>query len=97
MAKPLAVTLRIALDMSHGSREAYRVLYTIRDEEKGEATPYPIHGQEALRAVLDQCALSPQDIDLVLTRVQSEISYVLDLGHMDTTTAERVLLSASGW
>ncbi len=92
MESPVTATLHVSLKTSH----LYRVLYTVSDASGGAATPYHMHGQETLRACLTALALPAHDLDLVMTRVESGISYVLDLGHLDKAKVEKLLLRYAG-
>ena len=92
MATPIAATLHVALQTA----QVYRVLYTISDEGGGAATPYSLHGQATLRACLKALAIPANDIDMIMTRVESGISYVLDLGHLDKAKVEKLLLRYAG-
>src|SRR5215467_12419181 len=92
MPTPVAATLHVSLE----SAQVYRVLYTVNDASGGSATPYGIHGQETLRELLTQCEIAPDTIDVIITRVDSGMSYVLDLGHLDKATVASVLLRYAG-
>jgi len=92
MESPVAATLHVSLQTAH----VYRVLYTVNDARGGAATPYSMHGQETLRAFLTHCAIAPDTIDVIITRVESGMSYVLDLGALDKDKVARLLRRYAG-
>jgi len=92
MPSPVAATLHVSLQTA----QVYRVLYTVSDRRGGSATVYRIHGQARLREVLTQCAIAPLEIDRLLTRLEAAMSYVLDLGHLDTADVARLLQHYAG-
>jgi hypothetical protein len=92
MPSPGTATLHVSLQTA----QVYRVLYPVSDRKGGSATVYSIHGQERLREVLTQCAIAPLEIDRLLTRLESAMSYVLDLGHLDTAHVARLLRRYAG-
>jgi hypothetical protein len=55
-----------------------------------------MQGQEMLRAFLRHCELASDTIDVILTRVESGMSYVVDLGHMDKDHVTSFLLRSTG-
>ena len=90
MESPITATLHISLVTS----QLYRVLYTVSNGSGGAATPYSIDGQAPMKAFLRQCGLNTAEIDMIITRVESGMSYVLDIGHLDKATVASVLLRA---
>ena len=92
MSTLIGATLYIALETA----QVYRVLYTVSDSRGGSVTLYSIRGQETLREALTQCEIAPPEVDRLLTRLESAMSYVLDLGHLDTAQVARILLRHAG-
>jgi hypothetical protein len=93
MARHIAATLTIALKRPRG----YQVVYILRYAEAAEAAAASTilrHAQ--LRAFLQHCALTPQAIDQLLTRVHAGSREVLDIGQMEYDHVERLLQRYAG-
>ena len=77
------------LHMTRETSATYRVLYR-RHYEPGDAvTPWCLHGRDTLRVFLQQFEIEWK-VDIILTRVEAGISYVLDLGYVDEERVARV-------
>ena len=85
MDMPVAAELRITRETS----AIYHVLYLRHYEPGGAATPWCLHGRDTLRVFLQQFEVAWK-IDIILTRVEAGISYVLDLGYVDEERVARV-------
>jgi len=77
------------LHMTHETSTTYRVLYLRHYEPGGATTPWCLHGQDTLRVFLQQFEMAWK-IDIILTRVDAGIRYVLDLGYVDEERVARV-------
>ena len=85
MERPVAAGLSLARETS----TTYHVLYRRRSEPGGAVTPWCLHGRDTLRVFLQQFA-SAGNVDLILTRVEVGLRYVLDLGSVDEERVARV-------
>jgi hypothetical protein len=85
MERPVAAELSIARETS----TTYHVLYLHRDEPGGAVTPWCLHGRDTLRVFLQQFE-NARNVDLILTRVEAGLRYVLDLGYVDEERVARV-------
>ena len=78
----------------HISRElpqVYRVLYTVSNGHGGATIPYRMQGQDQLKSSLTDLGLPSTEIAVIIARVETSMSYVLDLSHMDRPTAQGIL------
>ena len=85
MERPVAAELSIARETS----TTYHVLYLRCSEPGGAITPWCLHGRNTLRVFLQQFE-SARNVDLILTRVEAELRYELDLGYVDEERVARV-------
>lgn len=92
MAQHIAATLTIALKRPRG----YHVVYILRYAGAAEAAASTIPRQAQLWAFLQHCALTPQAIDQLLTRVHAGSREVLDISQMAADDVERLLQRYAG-
>ena len=85
MDMPVAAELHITRE----TPATYHVLYLRRYEPGGTVTPWCLHGRDTLRVFLQQFEVAWK-IDIILTRVEAGIRYVLDLGYVDEERVARV-------
>ena len=85
MERPVAAELSIARETS----TTYHVLYRRRYEPGRAVTPWCLHGRDTLQVFLQQFE-SAGNVDLILTRVEAGLRYVLDLGYVDEERVARV-------
>ena len=82
-----AATFQITLGMFHG----YDIMYILRYNGAGVITTI-IHGQAKLKACLSELGIPAAEIDAILIVMESQLSYALELGHLDKDTVARLLL-----
>ena len=85
MEKLVAAALHIMRETS----ATYRVLYRRRAAPAGAVPPWHLHGQDTLRVFLQQFERAGK-IESILTRVDTGIHHVLDLGYVDEARVARV-------
>jgi hypothetical protein len=85
MDMPVAAELHIVRETS----ATYWVLYRRHCEPGGAVTPWHLQGRDTLRVFLQQFEIAWK-VDIILTRVEAGIRYVLDLGYVDEERVARV-------